>query len=996
MKALLLGPFELRRDDAVVELGDPQQRLTLAVLLSHANRPVSTDRLTDIVWAGQKRPKSNLLAGYVSRLRKAFENAGAPKSEIAIDRTPTGYLLRINPDDIDAVRFDELCDQARAAGQARAVERRHALLREAIALWRGRYLEDLDIDRVDVLDPLGVEDKFIDALGDLAELELGAGNHRWVRDRLRSVVTADPTRQRLAALLIRALIANGDRVQAVERYHAVREALDEYGMETEVELRRLARLAHHVDDCTTLPEAPRFFAGRTQELARITRQVDAALSAQRSSTIWISGMPGVGKTGLALRAAHHLRDRFPDGQIFLQLNGFTPNVPPVSTNDALAQLLRDLGIPPERIPRAEDRKRLLYLSTLAGSRTMVLLDNAISEDQVRPLLPAVPGCLALITSRRVGGVAIGDAIQVEPLVEEHAAELFRDLVGDDRRGAELDGVRQAVRLCGRLPLSITLVASQLRLHNAWDIEHLVTLLRDGAAWQPHGRFAVGNRLAYQVSYDQLSDEQRYLFRLFGRIPAVDIGVPAVSALLDHAPHRARMLLEELLEVSLVTETGNDRYLMLDPLREFAATIESASADDDTAAALDRLLDFYLVTAAGAMRAAFPFDRDRLPGITRVSAASPEFIDAAAARAWLSEERANLLAAIRFAASNDRPEHVWQLAVILWRWHYARGQIEDWTETLDLARRTIASDRRYRRGLAHVVLRLAGARRQGGQPAHALELAAQALSLWRELDDGQGQAAALCTIALVEMDRSNLPSAVAHFESALALFESIGDRRGQANALDNLGQLNELQGDLELAERRQRTAVALLTELDHTQGLAHALDNLGLTRQRLGRVNEALTDHERARELAAQIGDRAGEAYALNNIGNAHRRAGDAHQALVWHDKARAIADEIADPLLRMALYLDRGDTMLSAGDATFARLAYLAALDLATPLGDRGHQARANHGVARALHTIGDHDDALPHWHAAESAYAQLGRREESEISRERAALTCACSLPEK
>ncbi len=989
MEALLLGPFELRRGDTPVVLGDPQQRLTLAVLLSHANRPVSAQRLIDTIWAGQERPRSNLVAGYVSGLRKAFRDAGATKDEISIENTPTGYVLRIDPADIDAVRFQRLCDAAqRETDQAR----RHTLLREAIDLWRGQYLEDLDIERVGAIEATSVTEKFLDALGDLAEIELASGNHRWVRDRLRPVLVREPTRQRLAALLIRALIANGDRVQAMQTYHTVRDALDEYGMETNVGLRRLARLAQHVEDYSTLPPAPGLFAGREKEMRLIAERVRVAIDAGRAAVIWISGMPGVGKSELALRAAHQVGARFPDGRLFVQLNGFTPNVVPVSSNDALAALLTDLGIPPEQIPQAQERRHKLYLATLAGSRTMVVLDNAASEEQVRPLLPAVSGCLALITSRRVGGADVTDEVRLDPLPPRRAAELFGDLVGVERIGrASADEVAEVVALCGHVPLSIKVVASQLRLHQSWTVEHLVGLLRGGAAWLPDGRFAETSRRAYQVSYDQLVGRQQELFRLFGHVPGTDLSVLATAALLDSTPREARVLLEALLEVSLLAETETEHYLMLDPLREFAATVPT---DTDTTAALDRLLDFYLVTAASAMRLAFPFDRDRQPTIRRTSRVAPEFADAGAARAWLAEERTNLFAAVLFTADHDRAEHTWQLAVVLWRWHYARGQIREWTETLELARRTIQGDRANRRGLAHVVLRLAGARRQAGEPAQALELAAQSLSLWRELDDEQGQASALCMIALVTQDRGELPSAIAHFEAALAMFEAIGDLRGQANALDNLGQLNEVQGDLELAERRQSTAVDLLTQLDHTQGLAHALDNRGLTRQRLGRLTEALADHEQARRLAEFVEDRTCQAYALSNIANAHRRAGRPDEALAWHDKARVIAEDITDPGLRIQLYLDRADTLLAARDPESARLAYLAALDLATPLGDRGKQARADHGVARALHAEGRHDEAVSYWDAAEVAFGQLDRQEGAQINTERTGLNCACALP--
>lgn len=967
MEVLLLGPFELRVNGEAVDLGDLQQRYILAVLVLHANRAVSTERLTEIVWAGQARPRTNLVPGYIAKLRKLL---GAS----AIDREPTGYVLRIDPECIDVVRFDALVTDAEECGNP---ARRRTLLRQAVDLWRGRYLEDLDLERVGAAELISPEESFLDALGDLAELELVRGNHRWVRDRLRPVVHTHATRHRLAGLLMRALVANGDRVQAMEVYHATRAALDEFGMEVPLELRKLARFSQRTEPHVALPRRVLRFGGRDDELAAIEARVLVATAEHRPAAVWISGMPGVGKTALAVEAGHRLRERFPDGQVLVQLNGFTPNVAPAALGEVLGTLLEALGVPPEQHPRSLSQRIARYQSTLSGTRTLVVLDNASSEEQVRSLLPAAAGCAALVTSRTVGGVDVEDEIRLRPLSPGAAATLLRDLVGADRVQGRHALADEIVARCGFVPLSIRMVAAQLRLHRSWPLDHVLGLLTGTSPWQA----------AFAVSHDHLPEPQQLLFRLLGHVPGVAFGVNAAAALTERTVPEARALLEGLHGASLLEEPEPERYVMLDPLREFAAGVPGP----EPAEALARLLDFYLVSAANAVSVLYAFDRDRQPTVGRESAVAVEFTDGRAAQAWLTAERTNLLEAIRYAAGHDLPEHTWQLPVLLWRWYFASGYLQEWSETLELARTVLERTGEDRRGLAYVLLRLSGAKRQAGKPAPAHEFATEARSLWAGLGDDRGEASALCAIAVVDIDRGDDRAAIAHFEAALAKFEACGDGRGQANALSNLGQLSEVSGDLELAEERHLAAAKLLRKLEHTQGLAHTLDNLGVTRQRLGRLDDAMRDHREAHELAVDVGDRSCEAYALNNIGTVHRLTGNFDEALRYHELAREVADRVREPGLRTQLYLDRAATYLARGESAEARTAYFAALDLAGGTGDEGRKAHAHHGAARVLHGGGEHADAVVHWEAALAGFEELGWTEARELRQERAKLTCAC-----
>ncbi|HEV2781171.1 MAG TPA: tetratricopeptide repeat protein [Actinophytocola sp.] len=985
MEFRLLGPFEAWHEGAPVDLGDLQQRYVLTVLLLHANKPVTPERLIEIIWPEQK-PRTNLVTGYIAKLRKTFRQIGA--RDVKIETTPTGYVLRVNEEQLDTARFDRLCTEAAAARQFGDSHRAGRLLREAVGLWRGRFLEDLDIDRIGGSEVIPPDDARVDAVTDLAELELEAGDYRSVRDRLRPVVRADPSLQRQAALLMRALLANGDRIGAMTVYQRSRETLDEYGMATSPELRWLAWLVQHGEQRSTLPPRPARFTGRAEELASI----ESAARSDDVRVMWLSGMPGVGKTALAIEAAHRLSHRCPDGLLFVALNGFTPNVEPTTPAEALAQLLLGLGVPAEQVPPTMSGRAALYRARLAGTKTLMVLDNAATEDQVRPLLPDTSGCLAIVTSRKVGDLEAGANIRIGPLPANDAVDLFRNLVGEERLRGRATQVTDVVHRCGRLPLQIKVVASQFRRHDRWPLEHLLRLLAETGPWSSAGGFDQAGIIACTVSYHQLDDAQRTLFRLLGLIPGQDLSRYGAAALAHCDPARARALLDDLHAVSLLEETVPERYHMLDPLKDFAVSVPHPATPHEGQEALERLLDFYLVTTASAIAVAFPFDRAQQPTVDRLCPVAPAFADQKAALAWLATERTNLVAAVRYAAGHERREHTWQLAVLLWRYFNTTGHLEDWIETLELAKRIVLADPANRYGQAHVLLRLALAHRRAGRLTHALELAAQALPRWVQLGDTRGEADTLCAIAKPTMELGDHDLAIAHFDAALAKYEEIGDAHGQANALSMLGHLNELRGNLVVAQAQHRAAVRLLRTVDHTQGLAHALDNLGCVQQRLGRLDEALVNHEEAYTLAVDMADSTAQAYALNNVGNVHRLRGRLDDAVRFQERARTVANGVADAHLRTQLSLDRGTTFRARGEHQAALRAYQAALDLATDAGDRTHLAHANHGIAQVMHAIGNHERAVDYWRAAHAEFHELHQPEANEIQRERDLFSCACA----
>lgn len=955
MEFRMLGPLESWHGNTSVPLGDQQQRFILVVLLLHANKPVSPERLTETVWPDNP-DRRNLVRGYINKLRKAFEPTDA-----SIETTPTGYVLRVDEDQIDTVRFDRLCQEAAQDNdQRKAVE----LLRKAVALWRGRFLEDIDIDRVGGAEVILPDESYHDALGDLAELELIVGDHRSARDRMRRAVRTSPDNQKYAELLMRALIASRDRVGAIRVFEAATKALATLGVEPGTVLRNLAERARRGEPVSSLPSRPRAFTGRAAEL----REIESATAASgERRAVWISGAPGVGKSGLAVEAAHRLRGRFPDGQILVRLNGFTPNVAAMTVSDALTQLLVEQGVPAEQIPDTVGRKATLFQSRLYGTRTLVVLDNAASPDQVRPLLPEAEGCFAIVTSRHMGEPDINAHVRLSPLPPGDALAMFQTLTDPFRiRGRSAD-VAGLVKRCGYLPMPINVAAALFRRHDRWSLDHLLGLMDEQGPWREDA--------AVHASYLQLNDQLQQVFRLFGHLPGPDVHVVGAAALIGRDVADTRKLLDDLHEVCLLEEVSPDRYQMLDSVKEFAAQ-EPPPGD-----ALVRLLDFYLVTLTNAVSVAYPFDRTVQPSVERTSPHGLSFTREDEALAWITAERDNVMAAIRHAGT----DHAWRLASLIWRYFNTANRFEDWIEAVA----SVRADDDY--GQAHLLLRLSYANNRLGRHTDALDLARQALPRWSRLGDLAGEADTSCALALAAMPLGIHDEAMRHFETALAKYELCGDLRGQAHALSMLGYLNEQHREYEVALRQQDQAVGMLREIGHLQGLAHALNNRGANRQHLGMVEEALPDHVEAHELAIELGDDCVAAYALTNIADAHRLAGRLDEAHYHHDLATRSAEQISDTDLRARLLRDRAFTARDGGDPHGALRLFQELLGVATDTGNRIHQGHGEIGVARTMHALGRHATAVQHWDAAEAIYAELDQPETEEVRAERAALGCAC-----
>ena len=925
----LLGPVEARVDGRPVPLGTRKQRLVLAILALEANRQVPMERLVDLVWPdGPPRTATHAVRVCVSGLRAALAAAGGGAGVDIVTRG-TGYLLAAGPSTVDAHRFRSLLADAREAyGDAERV----ALLDRALALWTGQALAGAAPPSTAQRLCAGLEEARLAAMEDRLDALLRLGRHRELVDELADLVSRHPLRERLAGQQMLALYRSGRAGDALAAYRRLRADLaEQLGLDPDAALQRLevailrdedprpapppavgpaepaVAVAPAVAVPAQLPPAVAGFAGRSAELADLD-----ALTAPAAVAV-IGGTAGVGKTTLAVHWAQRHRDRYPDGQLYVNLRGRGSGTP-VRPEQALGAFLRALGTPAERIPLDLDEAAALYRSLLADRRMLVLLDNAEGVDQVRPLLPAGTGCLALVTSRdRLAGLAVRDGaglLRLDTLDPDEAGQVLARLLGAGRVGAEPEASEELARLCGYLPLALRIAAAQLARHPDRPVADLVGRLRTGdrlAVLEIEGDEQSAVRAAFDLSYVALKPEARRLFRLAGLLPGADLTAPAARALAGPAAERA---LAQLADAHLLDEPAPGRYLLHDLLRLYAQTLSAAEdgpAERD--GALRRLFDFYLHTTDAAARLLYP-QMQRLP-LPAPPVPVEGFADPGAALAWLEAERANLVAAVERAAADGPRPIAWLLVDALRGYFWMRRHTADWLAAggAALAAAGAAGDHA---GLAAAHLCLAQSRRflsdHDAAEAHFAEAVAHAgRAGWR-----QGEAAATGSIANLYRDQGRLAEAAEFHRRAGDIFRQMGEPGGEAVSLTNLGNVQLDSGRLAEAAANLAGALSIYGRIGAHNARAHVLNSLGCAYHLQGRPDAAIEHLEQALALHRAAGSREGEADTLNNLAEVHlaaRRPG----------VARGLA---ADSL---AIAVDAGDRRVEADAchtlATLERLA---------------------------------------------------------------------------
>jgi DNA-binding SARP family transcriptional activator len=628
----LLGTLEVRHHGAVLPVTAPRQRTLLAAMLCRANRVVSVDELVDTVWDGSPpAAAADTLRSYVMRLRRALGGEGGDRIQVV----SPGYLIRVRPGELDSEAFLALCATGREALQTGAWRTACAELTAALGLWRGPALTDVPGLQTQHAPIQQLIEARLQALQGRIEADLQLGRHHEVIGELRALTMDHPLREAFHRQLMLALHRAERRAEALDVFQGLRSTLaEELGVAPSPSVRDLHRRILGTDpqpasaapspDAAVhaapairggtrhqLPADTGAFTGRDREvhqLLALARETAHGPAAGRVTVCAIDGMPGVGKSALALHAGHRLREQFPDGQLFIDLRGHAPGIGPLATGEALDWLLRSLGVPPQSVPQDTAERAALYRDRLAGTRTLIVLDNAAGTAQVRPLLPGAPGCLVLVTGRRrLTGLDDAHVLALDALSEPEAIALLLTAAGPGRIPRSHPSLAELTALCGRLPLTVRIIAARLRHHRALRVEDVVDRLRDEqhrlALLQDEDRSLTA---AFDLSYRHLADEEQRMFRCLGRMPGPDVDTRSAAGLSGNDHRTTERLLEALLDHNLLVQHAPGRYRLPDLLRLYAGALPSPGDPVDLRdVALKRLLHAYRFTERGGPRPGTP-------------------------------------------------------------------------------------------------------------------------------------------------------------------------------------------------------------------------------------------------------------------------------------------------------------------------------------------------------------------------------------------------------
>ncbi|HET9172790.1 MAG TPA: tetratricopeptide repeat protein, partial [Actinospica sp.] len=714
-----------------------------------------------------------------------------------------------------------------------------------------------------------------------------------------------------------------------------------------------------------LPPDTSAFTGRERELAELYEFEDAArrLGSGAAAVVAIDGMAGIGKTALALHAAHRMAERFPDGRMFLDLRGHSPGLTPLDPAAALDYFLRCLGVPPQLIPPDPQARSAFYRDRLTGTRTLIVLDNALGDAQVRPLLPPDPGCLVLVTSRRrLLGLDDAYTLGLDPFAASEAVELLRRVAGPEPLAAAAPDVAgELAELCGHMPLALRIAGSRLRGRRAAGLDELVLRLRDESSRLARLHDSDRSLISvFESSYAVLGEDEQLLLRRLGLAPGPEFDAYAAAALLDSDLGAAGSLLESLVDHNLVMQQAAGRYRLHDLVRFFAQRCAGADDAPSNVAALARLFDYY---QQAAWQADARIARYQAPGsqhtgeVGTTSPALPELIDQPSAIAWMRDERANLLAARDLAAARGEDARVTALAGACAAYLQQEGP---WP--LAEALQESAAQAAVRAGdpaaRAAALAALGRLRRVAGDYPSASGLLEQALLIYQGMDDELGEANARCDLGLVHYLTNDRKPAIAEFEEALAYYRSSGDLRGEGAALQGLGRVRQAVGEYALAAPLHERAAEVYAVLGDRIGEANALWDLARVDYAYGECARAVRRLELAQEIHRASGDRLGEANVLCDLCRVLGTQGTYPEAVAAGAASvevfRALGNRVGEANALVAL----GRVRILLCEHEAAREALTRALRIFRDLDDRFGESQALHALGAVGRALGDHAGA--------------------------------------
>lgn len=922
----VLGPFEVAAQGVALDLGGPRLRGVLARLLVDAGRTVSLTALVDDLWGWHAPPDAgHTVRTYVSRLRKALSRTSG-----VLLTCPPGYILQADPAMVDSVRFERLAAAGRRALESGRPQPALERLTEALGLWRGAALAEFDDMPVLSGEGARLESLRLTAIEDRNDAALALGLDSRVAAEIEELVRAHPVRERLWGQLMTVLYRSGRQAEALAAFRDARRVLlAEHGVEpspalVDIQLRILRQdpglaagasgpVAATVTGAATvtttgaaivrapaqLPLDARDVVGREAELAILDGLL--ARDGTPKAIPVLSGTAGVGKTTVAVHWAHRVATEFPDGQLYVNLRGYDASGVATDPAEAVRGFLDALGVPPHAVPVGLPAQAALYRSLLAGKRVLILLDNARDAEQVRPLLPGAPGCLAVVTSRdqltpliaAEGAVPLALGV----LSPDRAEDLLTRRLGRSRVQSDPSALEQIITRCAGLPLALAIASARIAIRPDFPLSVFAGELADlGSLDALHGGDAGTDlRSLFSWSCRTLNPDAAGLFRLLGLHPGPDITEAAAASLGAIPAAGVRRLLADLCRAGLLAEHAPGRYTFHDLLRAYAFELAHAEEDCDTRnAATRRVLDHYLHSAHVADSQIGP----------RMTALRPEPPAAGVvvlepgthreAMAWFAAERRVLVSAVGHAHAAGFDRHAWRLARVCTSFLHRRNL---WADLAGIQQTALAAATRAGdvAGRAHALRGLGLADRGVGDFEGARRRLLAALELFGQVADRGGQALSHQSLAWVAGVAGEDRVALEQSERALGLCRSVDDPAGEAVALNDVGWYHARLGAYGEALACCETALALLQRLGDEYGQAHTWDSLGFVHCHLGDHESAIACYRKALRLFRRSGDLYSEATGLTYLGDAYHAAGDTRAASETWRRALAALEELGHP-----------------------------------------------------------------------------------------------------
>lgn len=925
----ILGPLEVEGPAVPVRIPPGRQQVILAFLLIEANHVVSTEHLVDALWEDQLPDTARTQVQIcVSRLRKTFADA---QIAATIDTRPPGYVLRLGGAALDMRQFTSMVAEARVLVKEGRQSESAVLLREAVGLWRGPCLSGI-ANRTLRTQALRLEEDRLNATEDYLDLELGLGRHHRLVGEITRLVHEHPLRERMRALLMLALYRSGRQAEALDVYRAGRDRLiEELGLEPGEELRQLeaAILAGDTDlqyrapvdpDGVPLPaaEAPATtrrmerpwqlpadtadFVGNDEVIAAAESVLTGGDQHRAVGVVVINGRPGVGKSTVAAHIGHRLaQQHFPDGQLYCDLRGGRSE--PAAAVDVLGRFLSALGIPGPMIPAGLDERVETYRTLLADRQVLVVLDDAVSERQVIPLLPGGGSCGVLITSRsRLTGVPGARQLELQPLDPDHSLTLLGRVIGDDRLDREREAGRALVRTVAGLPLALRIIAARLAARPHWSLASMVHRLaneRHRLDELAHGEMTI--RASLSLTYDGLDVRSRQLFGLLSLAEGSMLPGWIAGAVLDDDHGYPSDLLEplvdvQMLDVASVERTGEFRYRFQDILRLFARERLAVEVDPaEHASAVARMAGGWLALAEQAHRRVYGGDYVVLHGNASRWQPPASYVEQVLTEPldWMEGEHANLCGAVTQAAQAGLDELCWDLAVTVATLCESRGHLDEWERThQDALVATKAAGNN--RGTAALLASLGTLYINGAQYERSHTTLAEALGMFVALDDPRGLALCQRDLALLARHAGDDDRAMTLYGKAIEDFARVDDVVGRAIVLTQRAHILARRGEVALANKDLAEAIEINRTVGYQGGVAHTLRRIGMVQSLSGNHDGAKETLLEVLDMVRRTRDVIGEGHLLRNLGEVSVAAGRLTTARDYFTQALEVRETIMD------------------------------------------------------------------------------------------------------